>query len=394
MMQLQRIALALAVAALAAGCSGFGSKSTDYKGSQARAAQPLEVPPELTAPTMDDRYAIPDPRTQTTYSQYSKATAAGQGTAPVAGANANTVLPRVDSARLERYGDQRWLVVKGEPDKVWPVIREFWIENGYPLAREEPNTGIMETDWYDDKSKIPQDVVRRTVGKVLPSLWSTPRRDKFRTRLEKGAEPGTTEIFVSNRNVEEVYTNNNQDRTVWQSREADRDLEAEMLSRMLVKMGAAETQVAAAAAKAPAAVRSGATPVAAPAESRNAVLENSGAGPLVVNDSFDRAWRRVGLALDRVGFTVEDRDRSKGVFFVRYVDPEVDRQADASKGESWTEKLKFWKSAPKTPTPQYRILVSDAGAAMSQVQVQNTQGTTESSSTGKKILALLYEQLK
>ncbi|HEX4764281.1 MAG TPA: outer membrane protein assembly factor BamC [Usitatibacter sp.] len=393
MMHLRTYAIPAMLALALAGCSWFGSSKPDYKSAQARADQPLEVPPELTAPTMDDRYAIPDPRTQTTYSQYSKA-AGSQGSAPVAGTSSNTVLPKVEGARLERYGDQRWLVVKGEPDKVWPVIRDFWIENGYPLAREEPNTGIMETDWYDDKSKIPQDIVRRTVGKVLPSLWSTPRRDKFRTRLEKGAEPGTTEIFVSNRNVEEVYTNNNQDRTVWQSREADRDLEAEMLSRMLVKFGAAEQQVAAATAKAPAPVRSGAQPAAATSESRNAVLENSGAGPLVVNDSFDRAWRRVGLALDRVGFTVEDRDRSKGIFYVRYVDPEVDREAQASKNESWTDKLKFWKSTPKGPTPQYRIQVSDAGASMSQVQVQNSQGAAEGSSTGKKILGLLYEQLK
>jgi len=396
MMQLQRIALALLVAALAADCGFFGgNKSTDYKGSQAKAAQPLEVPPELTAPTMDDRFAIPDPRTQTTYSQYSKGTHGG--TAPAAsapGMSSSTVLPRVDGALLERYADQRWLVVKGEPDKLWPVIRDFWVENGFALLREDPNLGIMETDWWDDKSKVPDDIVRRTVGKVLPSLWSTPRRDKFRTRLEKGAEPGTTEIFVSNRNVEEIYTSNNQDRTVWQSRPADRELEAEMLSRMLVKFGVAEQQVAAASAKAPAPVRSGATPVATATETRNAVLENAGTGPLVVNDSFDRAWRRVGLALDRVGFTVEDRDRSKGLFYVRYVDPEVDRQAEAAKNESWTDKLKFWKSTPKAPTPQYRIQVSDAGGSMSQVLVQNAQGSAESSSTGKKILSLLYEQLK
>ena len=394
MMQPQRIVLALAVAVLAAGCSWFGgSKSTEYKGAQARAAQPLEVPPELTAPTMDDRYAIPDPRTQTTYSQYSKANAS-QGTAPVAGTSSNTVLPKIEGARLERYSDQRWLVVKGDPDKVWPVIREFWIDNGYALAREEPNTGIMETDWYDDKSKVPSDIIRRTVGKVLPNLWSTPRRDKFRTRLEKGAEPGTTEVFVSNRNVQEEFSNSEQTRTLWVAGAADRDLEAEMLSRMLVKFGVAEQQVAAATAKAPAPVRSGAQPTTPASESKNAVLENSGAGPLVVNDSFDRAWRRVGLALDRVGFTVEDRDRSKGIFYVRYVDPEADRQGDASKSESWTEKMKFWKSTPKGPTPQYRIQVSDAGASMSQVQVQNSQGTAESSSTGKKILGLLYEQLK
>jgi outer membrane protein assembly factor BamC len=387
MTQFQRIALAAAVLALAAGCSGFGNKSNEYKGAQARAAQPLEVPPELTAPTMDDRYAIPDPRAQTTFSAYSQRNASGA--AAPAGATANSVLPRIEGARLERFGDQRWLVIKGDPEKIWPVIRDFWVEAGYPLAREEPNTGIMETEWYDDRTKIPQDIVRRTVGRVLPNIFSTPRRDKFRTRLEKGAEPGTTEVFVSNRQVEEVYTSNNQDRTVWQSRPADRELEAEMLSRMLVKFGAQQAQVAAAAPAAPA-VRSGQAP--AVPEARNAVLENSGAGPLVVNDSFDRAWRRVGLALDRVGFTVEDRDRSKGLFFVRYIDPDADAQS--GKKETFTEKLMFWRSPPKASQPQYRIQVSDAGASMSQVLVQNSQGTTEASSTGKRILALLYEQLK
>ncbi len=385
MTHLHRFTLVAAALALS-GCSWFGGNKTDYKGTQVRAAQPLEVPPELTSPTMDDRYAIPDPRSQTTYSAYQK----GAGAAPASSTmNANTVLPRVEGARMERYGDQRWLVVKGEPDKVWPMVRDFWVESGFALQREEPNTGILETDWYDDKSKIPDDIVKRTVGRIVPQLFATPRRDKFRTRLEKGSEPGTTEVFVSNRQVEEIFTNNNQDRTVWQSRPADRELEAEMLSRMLVKFGAAPvTPMAAAATPA----RPGTAP--AVADSRNAVLENGGAGPLVVNDSFDRAWRRVGLALDRVGFTVEDRDRSKGLFFVRYIDPEVDLQSKAAADKSWVDKLKFWKSDPKTPQLPYRIHVSDAGAAMSQVQVQNQQGASDSSATGRKILGLLYEQLK
>jgi outer membrane protein assembly factor BamC len=379
----QRLAFAAVLASLA-GCSGFGNKSDEYKGAQARATQPLEVPPELSAPTMDDRYAIPDPRAQTTFSQYNQ-----RGTTPlVQGATGPAVLPQIEGARLERFGDQRWLVVKAEPEKVWPVVREFWIDSGYALLREQPETGIMETDWLDDKSKIPQDIIRRTIGRALEGLYSTPRRDKFRTRLEKSAEPGTTEVFISNRNVEEIYTNSTQDRTIWQSRPADRELEAEMLSRLLAKLGAKEAQVAAAKASATP-VRAGQTP---PAQARNAVLEGAGAGPLVVNDSFDRSWRRVGLALDRVGFTVEDRDRSKGLFFVRYIDPDVDLKA--VRKESFVDKLMFWRAAPKSAQPQYRIHVSDAGASMSQVQVQNSQGALEASSTGKKILTLLYDQLK
>jgi outer membrane protein assembly factor BamC len=222
---------------------------------------------------------------------------------------------------------------------------------------------------------------------VLDKMWSTARRDKYRTRLEKGVEPGTTEIFVSNRAVEEVFTSSTQDTTKWVPLPADRELEAEMLNRMLVKLGAEQQQVAARAA---APVRAGQAP--AVSEARNAVLENAGAGPLVVNDSFDRAWRRVGLALDRVGFTVEDRDRSKGLFYVRYIDPDLDLKT--GQGESFVDKLKFWKPAPKSAQPQYRIHVTDAGASNSQVQVQNAQGSPEASSTGKKILTLLFDQLK
>jgi outer membrane protein assembly factor BamC len=389
-MKLSRLAVPAAIVLTAAGCSGFGNKATDYKGAQSRAAQPLEVPPELTAPSMDDRYAIPDPRTQTTYSAYSQRNPAASGT-PAMGGPAQ-VLPKIDGARLERYGDQRWLVVKGEPDRVWLVIREFWVDAGFPLVREDAAVGIMETEWNEDRAKVGDDFVRRTIGRVLPGLWSTPRRDKYRTRLEKGSEPGTTEVFVSNRAMEEIYTGSNQDRTMWHPLPADRELEAEMLSRMMVKMGADATKVAS-AARTPTPGTRATAPASAPtaSEARNAVLENSGTGPLVVNDSFDRAWRRVGLALDRVGFTVEDRDRSKGLFFVRYIDPDSDQKKDTG---GFMDKLAFWKAAPKSSQPQYRIHVSDAGASMSQVLVQDAKGTPESGSTGRKILGLLFEQLK
>lgn len=391
MTHLLRLTAAAAAALALSGCtivgSLFGSKGPEYKGAQARATQPLEVPPELTAPTMEDRYAIPDPRSQTTYSAYSQRT---PGASP--GSAAPGVLPRFETVRIDRAGDQRWLVVKGEPDKVWAAVREFWVDAGYPLAREQPELGIMETEWYEDRSKIPQDFVRRTIGRVLDNMWSTARRDKFRTRLEKGAAPGTTEIFVSNRSVEELFTNQQQDSTKWVPLPADRELEAEMLSRMSIKLGTGDMKMAAAAAAAPGKGPVRADAPAAP-QGRNAVLENGGAGPLVVNDSFDRAWRRVGLALDRVGFTVEDRDRSKGLYFVRYVDPDAD--VNSKKPTGMLSKLAFWRSTPdpKNRNAQYRIAVKDASVG-SEVNVLNNEGQLDRSDTANRILALLYEQLK
>jgi outer membrane protein assembly factor BamC len=191
--------------------------------------------------------------------------------------------------------------------------------------------------------------------------------------------------------MEEVYTSNNQDSTRWQPLPADRELEAEMLARIQARIAGNDAKAAVEAARKPAPVRTTQAPAAeAP---RNAVLENAGAGPLVVNDSFDRAWRRVGLALDRVGFTVEDRDRSKGLFFVRYIDPEADNRKSPS-SEGILDKLAFWRAPTRTPAAQYRIHVSDSGASMSQVQVQDAKGQAEASPTGKRILTLLYDQLK
>jgi len=375
-----------AVLALAlAGCSWFGSSKPDYKGAQARTDQPLEVPPELTAPTMDDRYSIPDPHAQTSYSDYSRQVSGAHGTEAPA---APTVLPPIHGVKLERDGTMRWLEVKGEPDKVWTAIRQFWIDNGFALSRESPEVGIMETEWHEDRAKIPQDFIRRTIGKALDNVYSTPYRDKYRVRLEKGAEPGTTDVFVTHRGMEEVYVDRDGIATKWQPMADNPEAEAEMLSRIMVKLGGEPAKVATQQAKLPAG--RAALAQAPAAEARNAVLENSGAGPLVLNDGFDRAWRRVGLALDRTGFTVEDRDRSKGVFYVRYIDPDV----DPTKDESFLSKLAFWRPTPKGPKPQYRILVSDAGTSASEVKVQDANGALDASSTGRKILAVLYEQLK
>jgi outer membrane protein assembly factor BamC len=240
----------------------------------------------------------------------------------------------------------------------------------------------METDWAENRAKLPQDVIRGTLGKLFDSLYSTAERDKFRTRLEKGAEPGTVEIYISHRGMYEVYVNEGKSDTRWQPRPADPELEAEMLRRLMVRLGVDESRAK--------------TMVAAEQRHERAKLSRAtdGAGALVLEEAFDRAWRRVGLALDRVGFTVEDRDRSQGLYFVRYVDPEIDgKKKDDEKG--FLSKLMFWKSGSgdKPNQAQYRIHVKTEGGS-STVQVLTREGGVDRSDTSKRILGLLYEQLK
>lgn len=369
----------LAVATMSVtGCGSFSmleSKKIDYK--SAGKLPPLEIPPDLTTLGSDDRYTVPDvtPQGSATFSSYSK----DRNAQPQAGSSG--LLPAVDKIRVERSGSQRWLVVDASPEKAWNVVREFWQEMGFIVKQEVPEAGVMETDWAENRAKIPQDPVRNVLSKVLDSLYSTAERDKFRTRLER--TPGGTEIFVSHRGMIEVYegtaTGTGNGRTVWQPRPADAELEAEMLGRLMVRFGVDEVRVKSLLA-------------ADGVRDRARITRTQeGAGSLNVIDPFDRAWRRVGLALDRVGFTVEDRDRSKGIYFVRYVDPEAGGAKDE---KGFLSKLAFWKSDKSVnKNEQFRIQVSET-ADGSMVRVLNKDNVAEKSETSDRILTLLHEQLK
>jgi len=376
--RMKRSALLLLLPLVLAACSGsmLESKKIEYK--SVGKLPPLEIPPDLTAPSRDERYVVPDTSAKgtATYSAY-----AGERGGQARTTTAQDILPQVDKMRIERSGSQRWLVVQGAPDKLWPGIKEFWQDLGFLVNVETPEAGIMETDWAENRAKLPHDIIRKTIGAVFDDLYSTAERDKFRTRLEKGGEPGTTEIYISHRGMYEVYIDEGKSQTRWEPRAPDPDLEAEMLRRLMVRLGMEESRAQ--------------TMMAQPQQEQRAKLSKAtdGSGSLELQEPFDRAWRRVGLALDRVGFTVEDRDRSEGLYFVRYVDPETDGQKKDDKG--WMSKLMFWKSGKSDlgKAAQYRIYVKSE-ADKSTVKVLTREGGVEVSDTSKKILGLLFEQLK
>ncbi len=371
-----RVVLASSLLVPLLGCSTqssfLESKKIDYK--SAGQIQPLEIPPDLTSPSSDDRFAVPDGKSSssTTLSTYESGKIAA-GSSDKSG----KVLPVNNKIKLERDGSQRWLKVDMPAEELWLQVKDFWQETGFILKIDASEAGVMETDWAENRAKIPQDIVRSTLGKVFDGLYSTGERDKFRTRLERGKEAGTTEIYITHRGMQEVYTSELKKDTRWQPRKADPELEAEMLLRLANRLGseAARTQVD-----------------AQPKPEDRAKLVKSGEGKSQLNvlEDFERAWRRVGLALDRVGFTVDDRDRSKGIYFVSYVDPQDDNKV---KPKGFFARI-FGSGDPKPgKQDQYRILVSDAGETTA-VRVQDKTGNPEKTAVGGKILDLLYDQLK
>ncbi|MBC7857925.1 MAG: outer membrane protein assembly factor BamC, partial [Burkholderiaceae bacterium] len=243
--------MAAAAALSLSGCgminSVVGTDKVDYK--SAKKASTLEVPPDLTQLQKDNRYALPETNNGVvTASGYN----AQKGNAPaVTGASAIAPDTAGATIRVERAGAQRWLVVKQTPEALWPQLKTFWEDSGFTLALETPAAGIMETEWNENRAKIPQDFLRATVGKVFDSLYSTGERDKFRTRLERQAD-GSTEIYISHRGMEEVVTGQQKDGTVWAARANDPGLEAQFLARLMTRLsGADEGQAKSALASAP-----------------------------------------------------------------------------------------------------------------------------------------------
>ena len=367
-------ALTIATAALLGGCSSINDvmqgEKVDYKSSGNAKAPSLDIPPDLTQLTRETRYVVPG--TVVSANNYQ----VGQTQASAAIPTAALV---VGDVRIERAGTQRWLVVNRPADKLWSPVRDFWLESGFLLAQDQENLGIMETDYAENRAKLPQDFIRNTIGKIFDSLYSTGERDKFRTRLERRPDGGT-EIYVSHRGMIEVVTGDTAskpsggDGTVWQPRPADPELEAEFLRRMMLKLGVTQEQSKAL--------------ITAGAPRQTSRVANVNNVPVVqMDEGFDRAWRRVGLALDRTGFTVEDRDRSQGTYFVRYVEPVT------NKAEPGFFSKIFSGSTPAAAPLKYRIAVKSQGES-TVVSVLNSQGAPESSANAKRIVQVIADDLK
>jgi outer membrane protein assembly factor BamC len=366
--------VAAAVLLALAGCStvdGFlqGDK-IDYK-RQSNKTAPLEIPPDLTQLQREGRYAPAG-------GSVSASTYQSAAAAPSTAATASTAIAPATfgEMRVVREGSQRWLVVPMPAEQLWPQLREFWAERGFSLVVDNAQAGVMETDWAENRAKLPQDVVRRTIGRVLESLYDTGERDRFRTRVER--QGNATEVYISHRGMIEEYAGERKEQTVWTPRPSDPNLEAEFLTRLMVKLGAKENVAREIAAR----------PVT-PATARARAL--AGQPALQVDEAFDRAWRRVGLALDRSGFTVEDRDRTGGLYFVRYADP---KNAATNADPGFFAKLfSFGKSADAAAPVRYRIALKGEGERTT-VTVQNSQGAPEASDVAQRIVGLLVDDLK
>ena len=359
------VSLASFISMLAACSTVLETDKVNYKSdTEDKGQASLEVPPDLSKINRNKRYEMPNGKFSANQKDDGQTAVTSDGTLPL----------QLADVTVKRAGNQMWLEIGRPPEALWPLVSEFWKESGFLLAREDQKIGLMETDWAENRAKLPQDFIRRSIGKLVDSLYSTGERDKFRIRLERTTN-NQTELFVSHRGLVEVYTDALQKGTTWQPRPSDPDLEKEFLRRIMVKLAPATPNPEKALEQ-----------VAVSSASK--LININGSPAVSFNQGFDIAWRRVGVALDRNGFTVEDRDRKQGMYFVRYV--EVGPEGDEGFFTKWFGKAKTGNQGPK----QYRLKLQIAEGGTTNVLILNSSGEPDKTAIGQKIAQLLVNELQ
>lgn len=366
--------LALLIMALAtlSSCKSVTSNDTvDYKGSGAIRGPNLAYPPDLITSQADRRYIVQDGTA--TMSDYNAAVKKSSQLR-------TNVMTGIPGMRIARDGGRRWLVVEKPAVELYPQVKDFWQENGFLLVIDSPSTGIMETDWAENRAKISQDFIRSAISSTLGTIFDTGERDKYKTRLEP-SKPGETEIFITQRGaVEECVRDVTQAclSTIWTPRPNDPELEAAFLARLMERLGMTQEQAKAMVA----------TPLGPKTPKAKFVQDGVNTAHIEMSSGFDRSWRDVGLALDRSNFSVEDRNRSSGIYYVRYVNPK-----DLGDTKGFFSNLFSSRDDSSLKAKRYQVIVKPNGDNASSIYVQDADGKPENTPAGFQLLTLLAEQL-
>jgi outer membrane protein assembly factor BamC len=380
-MKVLQIGIAGAVLVTLVSCSTLASdgKRIDY-GAAAVKVPSLEIPPDLTAPVSDDRYKVPQGGAESvaTYSDYSKG----------GSQNRTGILPEVPGVRMERNNAERWLVVNDKAENVWPVVKAFWQDLGLTISSENPAAGVLETAWAENRAKNTRGGSQDhdVSNEEFSNAYEASERDQYLTRLERSKDGASTEIYVTHRGIKQEYSSAKHT-TQWVARPNDPELEAIMLQRLMVRFGADQSRAAGevaavsttAAASAVVAVGPAAPSTSEPAGMASLREISGGNTIIVVNDAFDRSWRKVGLAIEGAGLAVEDKDRDKGIYYLRPVKLE----------RGWLDKLKFWKGDEDT-TRHYRVFVKDGGTSC-EVSITDQDGA--SNKVSKQMIEAIYKNI-
>lgn len=338
LLRLKPISLAILLATVT-GCNSLPAldqvvPDNTQKYRKAETMPPLDVPPDLSTSRINDDIAGKS-NSSATYSEFEEA-----ANNPLA--TKYNITPETKPT-LSGEGDKRHLIVQGDREQTWQRLLDFWSEKGVEVSRKDIRIGLMDTATVDGEDYA------------------------YRVRMERGDSSKQQHIYVGAAGFD---TNATKDEA--------------MLRQLADYLGVLQQEQQ---AKVEAQKQS-----QPQQQTVNVMLidDIGGQQALMVEQDFSDVWGRVGRVLDSKGFSVEDRDRSRGHYYVHYIDPF--NEAEKEEG-GLLSSLAFWRDDDeKSPGEYYYIkLISDA--EKTKIIILDSEEVRTSSPTAKRLLGLMQEQL-
>lgn len=368
-----RAGLVLSTSLAIAGCAGWGgdrSTGPDYQLQRDEAPRDLELPPDIAAPDTERAYRIPEaPGERISARAMQEDPATRTPAEPTAPAETVRVLPETTDVRLMRDGQTRWLVIDAPPEELWQRLAAFWETQHLPLERNDPELGILETEWAEDQAGIPLRGSQGLLSRVVGSVYDATTRDKYRLRIER--INGRSEVYITHRGAEEQH-----DGTTWRwaRRPADPELEVEMLNRLRLFLTTGDPGEGG--------ERAPETRVEPASEPE---LETRNDSPvLLLEGDYHMTWRRLGTTLDRSGLLVDEQHRDEGYFLVTF---RPDMADDADEGGF------FGRTDEHRANERYRVELRDAGDGHLQVHAASLDGDELRTRDAEFVLERIHAQM-
>lgn len=378
----------LTTCAFLTACSGgsildnLPNRAPDYR--QSSVNRTIEVPPDLTSGATSNNMAVDNftPASVTSYNDFQNAQVQRNNRGYI------QVLPQLYGVSvIENSGHLPYISTQADATTAWQIVKKYWMDNGVRLAIDNPNIGIMETDWLQNKADTPKTGISGLLNSLLGFVNDNDQRDRYRMRFSRNAAGGTDiALIYSKSELTAQYDtpSGTKDPAGFKWQESDNknpELQLEMTRRIALYLSEQLKQRTGTQ-------QSNNTTNHQTASHSYAMVTtlSNGQPALVINGNYAQNWRTLGIALDRASFTIEAQDYNSGSYKVRYT-PQSDNQSQSFFGKLWGS-----NDQPNTHRPQYLIRLADQGSQSIAV-VQNLDGTNANAAQARALLETVYSAI-
>lgn len=196
-----------------------------------------------------------------------------------------------EEVKIQTLGGKRWVLTNRAPSEVWPRVRNILNRNGLTTGFADASAGVLETVWLELQS---DEIYKH----------------RFQFRIEPGVQVDSTEVAIVHMRVKK-----GEDSGAWPFQSDDDEREKAMANMLASALAGDES--------------SGTVSLLAQSiggESKVEIITPKDLDPyILLKLDYDRGWASVGYATGRDGFLLVDQDRTEGVFYVHFGDPEEEQ---------------------------------------------------------------------